>query len=89
MEVIGLYNNLTFGLQINNGDHVRMKFSISSERITYPAPPITRDRVNLPPGTSCGRFEDIEELEYLSDQDIAAGRTPNSTRTTNTGYQHI
>lgn len=62
--------------------HVCMKLSSSSETITYPAPPITNERVNRPPGTSSGIFEDEEEPEYLSDQDIAAGRTPNNTRTT-------
>lgn len=39
------------------------------------------ERVTLPPGTSCGSFIDGDEFEYLSDQDIAAGRTPNSTNT--------
>lgn len=62
--------------------HVCMKLSSRSETITYPAPPITNERVNRPPGTSSGIFEDEEEPEYLSDQDIAAGRTPNNTRTT-------
>lgn len=39
------------------------------------------ERISLPPGTSCGSFTAGDELEYLSDHDIAAGRTPNSTNT--------
>ena len=39
------------------------------------------ETVTLPPGTSCGSFIDGDEFEYLSDQNIAAGRTPNSTNT--------
>ncbi len=42
---------------------------------------MTSERVTLPPGTSWGSFTDGDEFEYLSDQDIAAGRTPNSTNT--------
>lgn len=48
----------------------------------YPAPPIKSERVTFPPGTNGGIIEgEGDEAEYLSDQDIAAGRIPNSTRT--------
>ena len=57
------------------------KFSINSERTTYPDPPSTSSRVILPPGTNSGSFTDGDEFEYLSDQDIAAGITPKSTNT--------
>lgn len=50
----------------------------------YPAPPITKERVILPPGTSCGSFTVDDELEYLSDQAIAAGKIPKSTKTRTT-----
>ena len=49
--------------------------------MTPPAHPITRVRVSLPPGTSSGSLNDVDELEYRSDQDIAAGRIPNNTNT--------
>lgn len=39
------------------------------------------ESVSLPPGTSCGSFTDEGGFEYLSDQDIAAGRIPKSTNT--------
>jgi hypothetical protein len=55
---------------------------IISENITSNAPPITNARVNFPPGTIGGTGAS-NSSEYLSDQDIAAGRTPNSTRTEN------
>lgn len=62
--------------------HVCPKFSMISERITRPDPAITSERVNLPPGTSRGIFEDSDDdPEYRSDHDIAAGRIPNSTNT--------
>jgi hypothetical protein len=51
-----------------------------SEKITSKAPPITNDRVNFPPGT-IGDIGASKSSEYLSDQDIAAGKTPKSTRT--------
>lgn len=41
---------------------------------------MTRESVTFPPGTSCVAVDD--ETTYLSDQDIAAGRIPNNTRTT-------
>lgn len=47
----------------------------------YPATPITRDRVSFPRGTIRGIVIDGDELEYLSDHDITAGRIPNSTNT--------
>lgn len=47
-----------------------------------PEAAITRARVSFPPGTSIGRFWEIDEFVDLSDQDIAAGRIPNSTKTT-------
>lgn len=51
--------------------------------MTYPATPTTRERVSFPPGTRTGRFEDMEDPPaYLSDQDIAAGRIPKRTKTT-------
>ena len=58
-------------------------FSRSSEKMTHAAPPTTSERVSLPPGTNCGNGNFIagDELEYLSDQDIAGGRIPNSTNT--------
>lgn len=56
-------------------------FSSNSEKMTTPAPPITSERVSLPPGTSWGNFRDDDRAEYLSDHDIAAGRIPNSTNT--------
>ena len=49
--------------------------------MTYPAPPIKSERVSFPPGTNWGIIEGDDEAEYLSDQDIAAGRIPNNTRT--------
>lgn len=49
--------------------------------MTNPEHPVTRVRVSLPPGTSSGSFNDVDELEYRSDQDIAAGRIPNNTNT--------
>ena len=52
--------------------------------MTNPAPPITRERVSFPPGTNRGGFGNSDESEYLSDQNIAAGRIPNSTNTTKT-----
>lgn len=52
-----------------------------SVKMTSKAPPATKDRMNLPPGTKGGSGGDCEESEYLSDQDIAAGRTPNNTKT--------
>lgn len=63
------------------GIHGRPNFSSISERMMYPAPPITRDRVSFPPGTIRGIVIDGDELEYLSDHDITAGRIPNSTNT--------
>lgn len=54
--------------------------SIISETITSNAPPITTERVNFPPGTIGGTGAS-NSSEYLSDQDIAAGKTPKSTRT--------
>lgn len=63
------------------GIHGRPNFSSISERIMYPAPPITRDRVSFPPGTICGTVIGGDEAEYLSDHDITAGRIPNSTNT--------
>lgn len=56
----------------------------TSVKITLAAPPITSVSVNLPPGTSGGIGGDNDALEYLSDQDIAAGRSPNSTKTAKT-----
>lgn len=56
-------------------------FSNTSDRMTHPAPPIMRERLSLPPGTSSGNFTDGDELEYRSDQAIAAGRIPNNTNT--------
>jgi hypothetical protein len=41
---------------------------------------MTAERVNFPPGTIGGTGAS-NSSEYLSDQDIAAGKTPNSTRT--------
>jgi hypothetical protein len=49
--------------------------------MTHPAPPTTSERVSLPPGTNCGNCKAVDELPYLSDQDIAAGRIPNNTNT--------
>jgi hypothetical protein len=51
-----------------------------SEKITSKAPPITNERVTFPPGT-IGDIGASSSSEYLSDQDIAAGKTPKSTRT--------
>lgn len=51
-----------------------------SEKITSKAPPMTNERVNFPPGTIGGTGAS-RSSEYLSDQDIAAGKTPKSTRT--------
>lgn len=53
---------------------------INSGTITSNAPPMTAERVNFPPGTIGGTGAS-NSSEYLSDQDIAAGKTPNSTRT--------
>jgi hypothetical protein len=53
-----------------------------SETITSNAPPITAPRVNFPPGTIGGTGAS-NSSEYLSDQDIAAGKIPKSTRTEN------
>lgn len=54
-----------------------------SERMTRPDPAITSERVNFPPGTSRGIFGDLDDdFEYRSDHDIAAGRIPNRTNTT-------
>lgn len=61
--------------------HKCTAFSSNSERITSRAPPMTRLKVNFPPGTSGWSFGDCEASEYLSDQDMAAGRTPKSKRT--------
>lgn len=47
------------------------------------APAITRANVYLPPGTSEETLGADEPFESLSDQDIAAGSTPKSTRTGN------
>ena len=51
-----------------------------SEKITSKAPPITNERVTFPPGT-IGDIGASKSSEYLSDQDMAAGKTPKSTRT--------
>lgn len=63
--------------------HRCCKFSINSETMTNPEPPSTSSRVILPPGTSSGSStdDDDDEFEFLSDQDIAAGITPNNTNT--------
>jgi hypothetical protein len=53
---------------------------IISERITSNAPPVTTERVNFPPGTIGGTGAS-NSSEYLSDQDIAAGKTPKSIST--------
>lgn len=58
------------------------KFSKISETITNPEAAMTRDKVSFPPGTSVGRFWEIDDSVDLSDQDMAAGRIPKSTRTT-------
>lgn len=59
----------------------RPRFSSNSETITYPATPIKIERVNLPPGTNSGNLIAGDLVEYLSDQDIAAGRIPKRTNT--------
>lgn len=46
-----------------------------------PALPITSERVSFPPGTSRGALPESTGCEYLSDQAIAAGRTPNRINT--------
>lgn len=50
--------------------------------MTNAAPPKTSERVIFPPGTNGGKFGVRVDSEYLSDQDIAAGRSPKSTKTT-------
>jgi len=55
---------------------------ITSETITSNAPPRTTERVSFPPGTIGGTGAS-DSSESLSDQDIAAGKTPKSTRTEN------
>nr|GMD69751.1 hypothetical protein Iba_chr12dCG22060 [Ipomoea batatas] len=46
--------------------------------MTNAEPPSTSDSVSLPPGTKGGNLGDFDDSEYLSDQDIAAGKSPNS-----------
>lgn len=61
--------------------YVWLRSLINSDKMTQLAPPMTKERESFPPGTSGPTFGNSSEVEYRSDQAIAAGRIPNSTNT--------